>query len=51
MLDDEERDEKVAPHAGAWIEISNSSDIGEKRDVAPHAGAWIEMTTRRRSSP
>ena len=35
----------VAPHVGAWIEIS----VVEKRPideyVAPHVGAWIEIKT------
>ena len=33
----------VAPHAGAWIEISGWAAIGMWRAVAPHAGAWIEI--------
>ena len=33
----------VAPHVGAWIEISGALTdiIGIK--VAPHVGAWIEI--------
>ena len=33
----------VAPHAGAWIEISSDFSIARSSSVAPHAGAWIEM--------
>ena len=33
----------VAPHAGAWIEISTCSAITSGSPVAPHAGAWIEI--------
>ena len=34
----------VAPHAGAWIEMSlTEREIGTKFYVAPHAGAWIEI--------
>ena len=34
---------KVAPHAGAWIEIISLGLIGILNPVAPHAGAWIEI--------
>ena len=34
---------KVAPHAGAWIEIVLCGDGVTRGVVAPHAGAWIEM--------
>ena len=34
----------VAPHAGAWIEISRRSQDCCLQRVAPHAGAWIEMS-------
>ena len=35
---------RVAPHAGAWIEICNNGYIARRyRRVAPHAGAWIEI--------
>ena len=34
---------KVAPFAGAWIEIELGKIISEKETVAPFAGAWIEM--------
>ena len=37
----------VAPHAGAWIEISRSPETGSTSTVAPHAGAWIEICTAR----
>ena len=33
----------VAPHAGAWIEIPDSSPACRMGRVAPHAGAWIEI--------
>ena len=33
----------VAPHAGAWIEISLVSRADADSRVAPHAGAWIEI--------
>ena len=33
----------VAPHAGAWIEISAREREEQGAGVAPHAGAWIEM--------
>ena len=39
----------VAPHAGAWIEISRRSENTQGSPVAPHAGAWIEI--RRFSQP
>jgi len=35
----------VAPHAGAWIETSNTLSIDVWQRVAPHAGAWIETAT------
>ena len=34
---------KVAPLAGAWIEILYAFSIVLSRIVAPLAGAWIEM--------
>ena len=34
---------KVAPHAGAWIEIPCVASYIWRRTVAPHAGAWIEI--------
>ncbi len=33
----------VAPFAGAWIEILDSTSILIESSVAPFAGAWIEM--------
>ena len=36
----------VAPHAGAWIEISSSASRYLRSAVAPHAGAWIEIDGR-----
>ena len=35
----------VAPHAGAWIEMSCPHSCRSSSDVAPHAGAWIEIAT------
>ena len=34
--------EKVAPHAGAWIETLWVIILEGGEEVAPHAGAWIE---------
>ena len=34
---------KVAPLAGAWIEIENKKAIAYLAFVAPLAGAWIEI--------
>ena len=34
--------ERVAPHAGAWIETRTSPARTCDTSVAPHAGAWIE---------
>ena len=34
---------KVAPYAGAWIEIYDHNHNGVQTKVAPYAGAWIEM--------
>ena len=34
---------KVAPFAGAWIEIERLVDINDIQEVAPFAGAWIEI--------
>ena len=33
----------VAPHVGAWIEITRSNLSDLQRHVAPHVGAWIEI--------
>ena len=34
----------VAPHVGAWIEISPfDRPLLRKASVAPHVGAWIEI--------
>ena len=35
---------RVAPHAGAWIEIKLSIVSSNPCSVAPHAGAWIEIS-------
>ena len=35
---------RVAPRAGAWIEITDHSRALSAMLVAPRAGAWIEMT-------
>ena len=42
--------DKVAPLAGAWIEIHNSSNFPIFIFVAPLAGAWIEILMRVRYS-
>lgn len=34
---------RVAPHAGAWIEIMRLRCTNSNVSVAPRAGAWIEM--------
>ena len=34
---------RVAPYAGAWIEISTMSVPMLFGSVAPYAGAWIEI--------
>ena len=34
----------VAPHAGAWIEITYPFSAHSRKGVAPHAGAWIEIS-------
>ena len=33
----------VAPHAGAWIEMTRARCLKATVSVAPHAGAWIEI--------
>ena len=35
---------RVAPHWGAWIEMSGWISVPLKRSVAPHWGAWIEIS-------
>ena len=36
--------DKVAPHVGAWIEISSGGgQTSSAGGVAPHVGAWIEI--------
>ena len=37
---------RVAPFAGAWIEITNLKQFEGGAVVAPFAGAWIEISTR-----
>ncbi len=37
------RDKEIAPHAGAWIEITKTISSEHRRRIAPHAGAWIEI--------
>ena len=34
---------KVAPYAGAWIEILRIASLHPQLFVAPYAGAWIEI--------
>ena len=36
---------KVAPIAGAWIEIKNVRNSIQEVKVAPIAGAWIEISS------
>ena len=37
--------EQVAPHVGAWIEISTFENGAlTSKTVAPHVGAWIEIS-------
>ena len=38
-------DVMVAPHAGAWIEMTWFFGLFNDMIVAPHAGAWIEIPT------
>ena len=33
----------VAPHVGAWIEMSLMCSVSDWIAVAPHVGAWIEI--------
>ena len=42
--------QSVAPHAGAWIEITVLPIGRHPMPVAPHAGAWIEILRRRARS-
>ena len=35
--------QRVAPYAGAWIEILLPSPYIQQYHVAPYAGAWIEI--------
>ena len=49
---------RVAPHAGAWVEMWRSWSYAWRLLVAPHAGAWVEIvwretgpSTRRRRPP
>ena len=37
------RQEHVAPHVGAWIEITDDLISVKSVNVAPHVGAWIEI--------
>ena len=54
----QEHSSPVAPHVGAWIEITSSNTDAIPDSVAPHVGAWIEIGStfqrlpmiRRRSS-
>ena len=38
---------RVAPFAGAWIEIRYSNRMNRTNLVAPFAGAWIEIAPER----
>ena len=46
----ENRQYRVAPHVGAWIETTNRPKTGAPSRVAPHVGAWIETTCLRIAS-
>ena len=37
----------VAPHAGAWVEMTPTAPGRVPCGVAPHAGAWVEIAMRR----
>ena len=39
----EEVEVQVAPHMGAWIEITTTAKGSSVSIVAPHMGAWIEI--------
>ena len=41
---------KVAPFAGAWIEMLMGLNVGLNKAVAPFAGAWIEIAVRPNSA-
>ena len=41
---------KIAPRAGAWIEIQAVVEVVAEVVIAPRAGAWIEITSRRVAS-
>ena len=41
---DDTSSENVAPHVGAWIEITSSLKSMTGYGVAPHVGAWIEIS-------
>ena len=43
VIREEERRRWVAPHWGAWIEITHTSISAGICNVAPHWGAWIEI--------
>ena len=44
------RGNRVAPHAGAWIEMFGYRNGMKLSTVAPHAGAWIEIRHSTQSS-
>ena len=39
----QDTDTRVAPHWGAWIEITTITNPTGTSQVAPHWGAWIEI--------
>ncbi len=41
---------KVAPHVGAWIEMSKNGTVYFIEPVAPHVGAWIEIFGKARKN-
>ena len=41
----------VAPHWGAWIEMTTRGGRPARKSVAPHWGAWIEISILLELSP
>ena len=41
---------RVAPYAGAWIEIKKLLNSYKPDEVAPYAGAWIEIIDQGREA-
>ena len=49
-MEDAQKDARVAPRAGAWIETVRALGYDRFYFVAPRAGAWIE-TSQDTSTP